>query len=58
MIFNYQYIEKNIDMTIVNKENTPVENSTIFKYLRFNIKHNKPSTRDSKLEMDIVTGHC
>ena len=42
-------------------DNTPVKNTTIFKYLICNIssiKYNEPSTGDSELEIHINTEQC
>ena len=56
MIFNRQYINEEYPKKIVSIDNTPVKNTTVFKYLTCNIsniKHNEPSTGDSELEIHI-----
>ena len=35
MIFNHQYINEEHPKSVASKINTPVENTTIFKYLRY-----------------------
>ena len=58
MIFNHQYIKEEYPKTIVSINNGPVENTAIFKYLGCNLKHDKPSTGNSELEIRINTGEC
>ena len=53
MNFNHQYVKEEFPKRIVSINNTPVEDATVFKYLGCNIKCDKPSTRDSELEMLI-----
>ena len=53
MNFNHQYVKEEFPKRIVSINNTPVEDTTVFKYLGCNIKCDKPSTRDSELEMLI-----
>ena len=45
-------------MPIISINNTPAENTNIFKCLGCNIKYDEPSTGDSELEMRIDTVQC
>lgn len=54
-IFTHQYVNEEYPETIVSINNTPRENTTIFKYLAYSIKYNELSITYSELEMRIVT---
>ena len=43
MVFNHQYINEEYPKKIVSTNNTPIKNTTTFKYLRCNIKYNDHS---------------
>ena len=55
MVFHHQYINDEYPKTIVNMNNTLVENTAIFKYLACNIKYDEPSTGPLELEIHIDT---
>ena len=52
-IFNRRYINEENTKTIISINNTPAEKLTMFKYMW--TTYNEPSTRDSELEMCIIT---
>ena len=49
MNFNHLYVNEEYPDIIVSINNTPAENTNIFKYLVCSIRYNKPSTGDPEL---------
>ena len=58
MILNFPKSNPNYQNTLVQLDNTPIENVKTFKYLGCNLKYDEPLTGNAEVEMRIDTAHC